>query len=486
MLYRIVRWIASIALEWFYRDIEVTGLERIPPDAPLLLAVNHPNALVDALVVMHMMPRRILITAKATLFGNPLLRAVFPHIGIIPLRRLQDEKKSDPARTADAERNAESFRAILDSLAQHKAVLIFPEGITHNQPTLAPLKTGLARLALQAKDERGVRGLIIVPIGLTFERKWAPRTRILAHVGDPIGMDTWKADVEGPAAAEELTREVDRRLRAQTLNFSSIEDANRVLGASRILAGAFGNVRPLGAPDLPLASEAEIVRRIAAAQETLSVTAAERAHVFLTRLEALREELARRRIAVNDVLITPGVREGAWFAIREGAIIAITGPIAWWGRINHWAPLAITRAIAQRASKSTEDPAMYSLVLGAALVLVAYGVQTAIVWRLAGMNWALLYLISLPIAASWDFRFRDRMRRAAKRMRTYFLFRSDETLRHRLATELEWVRNEAIALEALARPYNGGSESISTGETSRQDPSARRPGVSRYGGPSAV
>ena len=50
MLYALLRSIAGIALRGFYRRIDVEGLERLPREAPLILAVNHPNALVDALV----------------------------------------------------------------------------------------------------------------------------------------------------------------------------------------------------------------------------------------------------------------------------------------------------------------------------------------------------------------------------------------------------------------------------------------------------
>ena len=64
-VYALLRAIAGVALRWYYRDIQVERLERIPRQRPLLLVVNHPNALVDALLVVWIVPRRVLITAKA-------------------------------------------------------------------------------------------------------------------------------------------------------------------------------------------------------------------------------------------------------------------------------------------------------------------------------------------------------------------------------------------------------------------------------------
>ena len=47
MLYTSIRAIAGVALRWFYRDVEVHGVERIPRDRPLLLVVNHPDRASD-------------------------------------------------------------------------------------------------------------------------------------------------------------------------------------------------------------------------------------------------------------------------------------------------------------------------------------------------------------------------------------------------------------------------------------------------------
>ena len=51
-------------MRWFYRRIDVEGMDHLPRNAPLLIVVNHPNALVDALLVGWVMPRRIVLTAK--------------------------------------------------------------------------------------------------------------------------------------------------------------------------------------------------------------------------------------------------------------------------------------------------------------------------------------------------------------------------------------------------------------------------------------
>jgi 1-acyl-sn-glycerol-3-phosphate acyltransferase len=209
MIYAILRWIAGIALHWFYGDIRIVGKERIPLRGPLLIAVNHQNALVDSLIVGWVVPRTIAMTAKATLTSSPLVALLFRMLNVVPLRRVSDEVRKPDRFPIDRLRNREAFGEIVDLLRRNGAVLIFPEGKSHNEFGLEPLKTGLARLALQARDEAGIEDIRILPLGLVFEDKGTPGTAVGARVGEAIEMDAWSG-----ADHKELTEEIAGRLRA--------------------------------------------------------------------------------------------------------------------------------------------------------------------------------------------------------------------------------------------------------------------------------
>ena len=208
MIYTALRWVNGIALHWFYRDIPVTGRNNVPVDAPLLIAVNHQNALVDSLIVGWVIPRRITMTAKATLTDNPLVASLFKMVGVVPLRRISDEARKSTGVPVDRFRNTEAFREILDLLERHGAVLIFPEGKSHNQIGLEPLRSGMARLALQARDERSIAGVKILPVGLVFEDKGVPGTIAGVNIGEAIEVDSWPN-----ADHAALTEEIAIRLR---------------------------------------------------------------------------------------------------------------------------------------------------------------------------------------------------------------------------------------------------------------------------------
>ena len=93
MLYQVLRWAGRVALGWYYREVTIEGLERVPADAPLLVVSNHPNQLVDALLVGTSLQRDVLFTGKAILLDHPAMAFLMRRLPFVPLRRAHDERK---------------------------------------------------------------------------------------------------------------------------------------------------------------------------------------------------------------------------------------------------------------------------------------------------------------------------------------------------------------------------------------------------------
>lgn len=230
------RWFTGIALHWFYSNIEVVGRERVPAEGPVLLAASHHNALVDCLIAGWIIPRRLTITAKATLMDNAFLAWLLPAVGVVPLKRASDERAARSNGNVSTGRNTDAFKSLLNALNDGRMVLIFPEGKSHSEPALAPLKTGIARIALEARDVRGISGLQINPLGLSFEDKANPGTAVLAEFGDPIRMDEI-----GSIDVPTLTQLIEARLAAVSLKHPQAS-------ANRDLIKRKGSIRPLASP----------------------------------------------------------------------------------------------------------------------------------------------------------------------------------------------------------------------------------------------
>ena len=447
MLYPTMRALARIALRWYYREIEIVGAERVPCDVPMLVVANHPNAMIDPMLVATTLPRRVTFTGKATLFENPVTRLFLGALGMVPLRRASDERARREAGGApDPSRNADAFRAVVAALAERRAVLIFPEGKSHDEPAMAPLKTGTARMALQARAA-GVGGIAILPMGFVFEDKARPRTRILVEVGDAIRLDDW---LTGGGDADALTAEIDRRLRALTMNFESVAAAAEVERLATMLATE-GN-GPLGsgvryADTVSLARRIDAARRVLAARAQDDPALAARARSLQDELRRVDAVAARRGIDLRDATIDTSLGSGALFALREGALAAIAVPGALIGRLLHWPAVSIARAVARRTSQSGSDPAMQTMLVGAPLVLLTWLAIAVAAWRATGPIAAIALVLALPALALADVAMRDRAERARARSRAYFTLRHDRALQHQLLAALSAARNEAAQLE---------------------------------------
>ena len=454
MLYQLLRSAARVALRWYYSEVIIQGRARIPARGPVLIVANHPNALVDAMLVAASVDRRVLLTAKATLFENPVLALLLGAVGVVPLRRAKDE--GDALRSgAAASRNDDAFRMVTEAFRQNRVVLVFPEGISHDEPSLAQLKSGAARMVLGARDA-GVHGLHILPIGLVFEEKERPRSRVLVRMGESLDVDAWCASRTASDAGS-LTREIDARLRRVTLNFATADSASRAVRVARALSALAEEPASVGEGE-NFVSQAELAARVESATEALTTAPASLMSAtddFTARLDALETDLTNRGIAPADFRISLRARHGVRFVVREGALSLLALPIALLGRVAHWLPIRIARILALRSPGSQfsrDQPAMRTIVLGLAALLLWYAVLAVLISRQLGGIATVLGLFVLFAAAQVDLLLEDRLTRVWRRARTYLVLRGDQNLRSRLSLQINALLAEAGALEqALLR-----------------------------------
>ena len=185
------------------------------PEGPVLVAVNHPNSLVDPLLVFRCSERLTRPLARSPLFDQLLLGPVLRALGGIPVYRRQDDPDA-------MYRNEGMFRDAIGVLVGGGAIQIYPEGRSHSEAHVVELRTGAARIALQAEEAANWKlGLSIVPVGITYTRKERARTAVAVRFGRAFGCarleDVYREDPV--AAVRTLTEQIEAGIRAQTLNF---------------------------------------------------------------------------------------------------------------------------------------------------------------------------------------------------------------------------------------------------------------------------
>src|SRR5918997_5914508 len=121
--------VLRLTLRIFFHHIEVAGLERVPPQGPVIFVLNHPNGLVDPVFILCLASRRVSFLAKAPLFRMPVIGYFVRALEAIPVYRRQDEGE-------DTSRNRETFEKASALLLRGGTIAICPEGKSHSEPSL--------------------------------------------------------------------------------------------------------------------------------------------------------------------------------------------------------------------------------------------------------------------------------------------------------------------------------------------------------------
>ena len=90
MLYQLLKPVGVTGINLFFNSISVENQERIPNQGPLIIAANHPNTMMDPLIVGANCNRRVSFLARSTLFSNKVFAWLLGLIGIIPVYRKID------------------------------------------------------------------------------------------------------------------------------------------------------------------------------------------------------------------------------------------------------------------------------------------------------------------------------------------------------------------------------------------------------------
>jgi glycerol-3-phosphate O-acyltransferase/dihydroxyacetone phosphate acyltransferase len=208
-----------------YREVDVYSPVPIPSGSPQLNVANHFGGVSDALILSGVLPDRPGIVARDVIWNVPLVGRLMNWIGAIPVHKPEDH--TSPTS------NDEMFASCYTALEDSGNILIFPEGVTRNEPSIARVKTGAARIAIGARAQ-GVEGIRIVPLGIHYEDKAALRSRVFINVGVPIDLDRVIAEGALPtdvvtaadrAAVDNLTDEIEVALRRAAPDFRDWSEA---------------------------------------------------------------------------------------------------------------------------------------------------------------------------------------------------------------------------------------------------------------------
>ncbi|MGN6103573.1 MAG: lysophospholipid acyltransferase family protein, partial [Kofleriaceae bacterium] len=394
--YRVLVWFLRIVTRVFFRQVEVVGLEHVPADGPVLFAGNHPNSLIDPILILTTCGRVVHFAAKDTLFRGRLMRGLLRGLGAVPVARKVDQDAArDPGKLNDA-----AFEHMFGVLAEGGAIGIFPEGLSHDESQLARLKTGAARLALGGAA-RSPRAIAIVPCGLTFIHPKRFRSRVLVQYGPPIEIEVAPSDqtpATTAAAVTTLTAEIDAALRRLTINAPDW-DTVRALDTVRRL------YQPL---EISIEDRIELARRFNTYYG--AVAADPRVSELMVRVRAYQDKLDDLGITDRELARDLSKLEVGGRMVRHLVLVAWWLPLSVPGAPLHLPTVAFARLAGPRLTPRKDVIATTKMLIGILLVLLSYALAIAALWWKVGLAAAIAAALLLPLSGWATLQVLDRVR----------------------------------------------------------------------------
>ena len=343
-LFATVRWGLRRVSRAYFREITVVDSPG-PEVQGRLFAANHWNGIVDPLVILTEAPFRASPVAKATLFAVPVFSSLMRIVETVPIMRRKDAPEMQTG----------SNDAVFDRVGKHLAeggnVLIFPEGVSHDEPSVLPLKTGAARMLARAR-ELGARDLSLQAVALDFDARDKFRSRAVVTYGPVHQVDAL------------VTSDPAESVRALTDAVAHDLDQLVLTGESRVevmLAREVAEMLAYEDHDRSQAARTEIARAVVAQARALGPddpryrSVADAVETYAT---------ARRATGLSDAQVARGAGVFRLSRLLRGLGLALIAPLAVVGAVLYQAPYRLPRLATRMAKGELDVVSTYKLALG--------------------------------------------------------------------------------------------------------------------------
>lgn len=188
ILYVSLNTTARIAFKVYFKRIRIMGRKDIPHPCPTIVSPNHPNTMMDPVLMASFVPGWMYFLANYGLFKTPLTNFLMSQVFFsIPVQRVKDVKKGQSPN------NLTTIKRCCKVLKEGGTFFMGAEASSFSYRRIRPLKDGVARIALTAaKRKKFKSGIIILPIGTNYSKPNQFKSEIIIKIGQPIHLDNYK------------------------------------------------------------------------------------------------------------------------------------------------------------------------------------------------------------------------------------------------------------------------------------------------------
>ena len=209
-------------LFFYTKKIKIVGRENIPKKGAVLFAVNHPNGLMDPLMVTTNTPRITHYLVRAAIFKKPIVKKCLATLNLMPIYRIRDGVR-------ELSKNTEVFNDCYDILNQQQALMIFPEGSHDRRRTIRTISKGFTRILFGALEKYPNLKITVIPVGVTYQNSSQFPCKVAIHYGNPISANELYNPKELNKSVNAVKEAVSNQLKKISVHIPLDENYNKVL-----------------------------------------------------------------------------------------------------------------------------------------------------------------------------------------------------------------------------------------------------------------
>jgi 1-acyl-sn-glycerol-3-phosphate acyltransferase len=369
----------------FFRRFQGKNLKHLRVKQPVLIALNHPNAFMDAIALsITLYYPRTYYMARGDAFKPGLITTILTWTGIVPIFRMRD------AGIEGLRKNDASFSIVYKLWTKNKKIIVFPEGLCIQERRLRSIQKGTARMAFGFMDAYKRDDFLIVPVGVTYSHPAEFRTDVYYEAGEAIAVkDYYAAYKENQVTGINLlTKVLEERMKLLVPSLKHTENDLLLEQLQPVYKHTFLEDNKLDT------SRLENHQRfwVHTIDRLNSIT--EKNDGTIERLRTATEEytkaLAKQNVADENI-------SGNGNSVSALFWLIIGFPFYFIGKLLSFLPWSAAKSIAHKTAKNIEFRTSVNYVTGTFFSLFYLIIELLVIWFIWKTWWLLLAYVGVKV-----------------------------------------------------------------------------------------
>lgn len=397
MIWHILRYWISFVLPVFYKRIQGRNIKNIKVKGPVIIAMNHPNAFTDPILITHLSyPIKVKYLARGDAFKPGFAAWFLSRLGIVPIFRIQDGGREG------LKKNDEAYSMVNALLKKNSKIIVFAEGLCIQERRLRPLKKGVSRMIFGAYEYLGENNnLTVLPVGINYSKPDKFRSTAFYNVGEPIPVKDFIAEYrENPAKANNNFLQIlAPKMKELITHINNPQNDEAVYQVEILCKKDILKERGLTFRDMY--NDFTVLKELTEKVNTSEIERPELLSEFKTKAKDYFNLLKKNNL--RDWLISPRqkYKQSLLHLFCRTLLLILGMPVFITALIGNYLPYILTERLARKIVKNNEFYSSFAIALGMIFFMLNYVLWFVISYSFSESIFPPLFICSTLIVCGW-------------------------------------------------------------------------------------